>query len=291
MTAGKARLLPYLLLAPVIPVLAILIIYPIVSAIDVSLYQTKYLIPRPEDFAGLSNYIQLLSDPQFFNSVWITLLYVVLFTTATLLLGIGCAVLLNERFRGRGVVRALITIPWATPMIASILVWTWMFDYQYGVINYFLRQLGISEPILWLSDPGWALPAVVAVDVWRIFPFAVIVLLTALQAVDATLYEAAKMDGAGPFAAFRYVTLPAISGTMGVLILLLVIWSLRRFETAWILTQGGPSGRTDLLVVNIYREAFRFQRPGYAAAMAVVALGLSILIAAVYFLRERRDAH
>jgi multiple sugar transport system permease protein len=284
----KARLLPYLLLAPAIPVLAVLIVYPIISAVDVSFYRTKYLIPRPEDFAGLANYRALLSDTKFLNSIFITTLYVMFFTLATLLLGMAIALLLNTKFPGRGVVRALITMPWATPMIASILVWTWMFDYQYGVLNYLLRRAGVDEPILWLSDPTWALPAVVAVDVWRIFPFAVIVILTALQAVDQSLYEAARIDGAGPFTSLRFVTLPAIRGTLGVLILLLVIWSLRRFETAWIMTQGGPSGHTDLLVVNIYREAFRFHRPGYAAAMAVVGLVIAIVIAAVYFFREHR---
>ena len=287
---GKARWLPYLLLAPAILVLAILIVYPIISAIDVSFYRTKYLIPRPEDFAGLSNFARLLGNSKFINSVWVTTLYVVFFASTTLVLGMAFAILLNERFPGRGLVRALITVPWATPMIASILIWAWMFDYQYGVLNFALRRLGLGKPILWLSDPNWALPAIVVVDVWRIFPFAVIVILTALQAVDPTLYEAAKIDGAGPVTSFRHVTLPSIRGTLGVLILLLIIWSLRRFETAWILTQGGPSGRTDLLVVNIYREAFRFHRPGYAAAMAVICLSISVVIAAIYFLRERRIA-
>lgn len=286
--AAQSRLVPYLLLAPVIPVLALLIIYPIISAVVVSLYRTKFLVPRPQDFAGLVNYVTLLSDPKFLNSLWVTSIYVVVFTAMTLALGMMFALLLDQKFPGRGIVRALITIPWATPMIASILVWTWMFDYQYGVINYLLGQLGVTEPILWLSDPTWALPAVIAVDAWRIFPFAVIVILTALQAVDSTLYEAAKMDGAGPVGLFRHVTLPSIRGTLGILTLLLVIWSLRRFETAWIMTQGGPSGRTDLLVVNVYREAFRYHRPGYAAAMAVVGLFISLLIAAIYFMKERR---
>jgi multiple sugar transport system permease protein len=285
---GQSRLLPYLLLAPVIPALGLLIVYPIISAVVVSLYRTKYLVPRPQDFAGLANYITLVSDPKFLNSLWVTAIYVAAFATATLALGMLFALLLDQRFPGRGIVRALITVPWATPMIASILVWTWMFDYQYGVINYFRGQLGLGEPILWLSDPSWALAAVIAVDVWRIFPFAVIVILTALQAVDATLYEAARIDGAGPLDLFRHVTLPGIRGTLGILTLLLVIWSLRRFETAWILTQGGPSGHTDLLVVNIYREAFRYHRPGYAAAMAVVGLAISLLIASIYFVRERR---
>ena len=164
--------------------LALLIIYPILSAVVVSLYRTKYLVPRPQDFAGLANYVTLLSDPKFVNSLWVTSIYVVAFTAVTLGFGMLFALLLDQRFPGRGIVRALITIPWATPMIASILVWTWMFDYQYGVINYLLVQLGLSAPILWLSDPTWALPAVIAVDAWRIFPFAVIVILTALQAVD-----------------------------------------------------------------------------------------------------------
>jgi multiple sugar transport system permease protein len=286
---GRPRFLPYLLLAPVLPVLAALIVYPVVSAVIVSLYRTKFLIPRPEDFAGLVNYAALLSDAKFLNSLWVTSIYVVLFTTITLSLGMSFALLLNQRFPGRGIVRALITVPWATPMIASILVWSWILDYQYGVLNYFVASIGLGGPFLWLNDPRWALAAIVAIDAWRIFPFAVIVILTALQAVDLALYEAAKIDGAGAVGLFRHVTLPGIRGTLSILILLLVIWSLRRFETAWILTQGAPAGRTDLLVVNIYREAFRYHRPGYAAAMAVVGLAISLFIAAIYFINERRN--
>lgn len=285
---NRPRLFPYLLLVPVVPLLAVLIVYPVFSAIRVSLYQTKFLIPRPEDFAGLANYVTLFSDAKFLNSLWVTSTYVFLFVLVTLSLGMAFALLLNERFPGRGLARAFITLPWAIPMIASILVWTWMFDYQYGILNYFVTRSDLG-PVLWLSDPTWALPAVVAVDAWRVFPFAVIVILTALQAVDSTLYEAGKMDGAGPVGLFRHVTLPSIRGTLGILVLLLVIWSLRRFETAWILTQGGPGGRTDLLVVNVYREAFRFHRPGYAAAMAVVGLCISLLVAAIYFFRERKS--
>jgi multiple sugar transport system permease protein len=159
-----------------------------------------------------------------------------------------------------------------------------MFDYQYGILNYVLRYLGLtSESILWLSGPQWALFSVIAVDVWRIFPFAVVVALTALQTVDPNLYDAAKIDGANAFSQFRFITFPSIRPTLSILILLFSIWSLKRFETAWILTQGGPAGRTDLLVVKVYREAFRNHHTGYASTVAMVGLAISLIVAFIYF--------
>jgi ABC-type sugar transport system permease subunit len=140
----------------------------------------------------------------------------------------------------------------------------------------------------WLLSPGWALPAVILVDVWRLFPLGAVVLLSALTAVDRSLYEAARIDGAGGRALFWHVTLPGIRPTFSVLTLLFTIWALKRFATVWILTQGGPAGATDVLAVEIYREAFRNFRMGAASALAMVGIGISAIIAVAYQLLERR---
>src|SRR5690606_16438302 len=153
---------------------------------------------------------------------------------------------------GRGVIRAALTIPLGTPLVATALIWYWMFDPQYGVVNYFIRLLHLSQDgVMWLLSPQCAMWSVVLVDVWRIFPFGAIVLLTALQAVAHILYGAAAVDGAGPWTVFRRISLPSIRPSLGILILLYTIWGMKRFDTIWILTQGGPVNATNVLSVQI----------------------------------------
>jgi len=284
-------LLPYMLLAPVVVLAAAFVLYPMVQGVRVSLYDTRDLVPRVNEYAGLANFVRLFHSQETLTTIRVTLVYVVVTTVASTVIGLASALVLNTSFRGRALFRAALTVPWGTPLVASALIWFWMFDPQYGVINYGVRVLGLSQQgIQWLISPQWALPAVALVDVWRTFPFGTLILLTALQAIDPDLYGVAAVDGAGRVATFRHVILPSIRPSLTILCLLYVIWGMKRFDTIWILTQGGPADTTNVLSVYIYREAFRNIRVGQASAMAIVGVALSLFVTLVYFVMERRHA-
>jgi len=288
-TPRRPEWLPYLLVAPLIGLVGAFVLYPMAEGIRVSLYDSRDLVPRPEEFAGLANFVWLWHSPATAGTIRVTVVYVVLTTIAATLIGLASALVLNASYRGRAVFRAALTIPWGTPLVASALIWFWMFDPQYGVINYGVRTAGLSaQGIAWLLSPRWALAAVMAVDVWRTFPFGTLVLLTALQAIDRDLYGAAAVDGAGAPAVFRHVVLPSIRPSLTILTLLYTVWGMKLFDTIWILTQGGPADATNVLSVFIYREAFRNFRVGQASAMALVGAALGLLAALVYFVVERR---
>lgn len=286
---GRISAFPYLLIAPTALLVSLLVLYPMVRGLVVSLYGGRDIVPKPEDYVGFANYVSLLRSRELGNALRVTLLYATGTVSLSLAVGMACALLLSAEFPGRGIARAALTVPWGTPMVASALIWYWMYDSQYGLVNFLLRKMGmLSGNVSWLLSPNWALPAVVLVDVWRIFPFGAVVLLTALTAVDRTLYDAAKVDGAGPVATFIRITLPGIRPSLAIVTLLFTIWSLKRFDTIWILTQGGPADATNVLAVGIYREAFRNFHTGNAAAIAMIGITVSAIITVGYFLMERR---
>jgi multiple sugar transport system permease protein len=287
----QLHLLPYALQIPILVLIAAFVLYPMFQGILVSLYDARDLVPRPSEYVGLDNFVRLFQSAETLTTIRVTLVYVFATTLAATLIGMASALALNTSFRFRGLFRAALTVPWGTPLVASALIWFWMFNPQYGVFNYAVRVLGLApHGIAWLISPNWALPAVAAVDVWRTFPFGTLVLLTALQAIDPDLYAVAAVDGAGPVATFWNVILPSIRPSLTILCLLYVIWGMKRFDTIWILTQGGPADATNVLSVYIYREAFRNIRVGQASAMAVVGVMLSLVVTLCYFLLERRHA-
>jgi multiple sugar transport system permease protein len=281
---------PYLLALPLLCFVTAFVFYPMVRGIIISFFDTRSLVPAPGEFRGFFNYLKLFTDGSVIATFRITLIYV----SATVLLAVGvglsAALFLDMPFRGRGIARAVITIPWGTPLIAAALIWSWMLDPQYGVVNFILRSLHlIRTNVQWLVFPRSALFSVIMVDVWRIFPFGALVLLTALQSVDQTLYDAAKIDGASSFRIFRHIALPWISPSLRILTLLYLIWGMKRFDTIWVMTQGGPINTTAVLAVRIYREAFQYQFVGRAAALAALGSLITILVTIIY-IRSDRDA-
>jgi len=281
------QFLPYILTTPIILFTVVFVLYPMFQSVIISFYDSRSLLPQANDYAGLKNYVWLFTSPSTLITLRVTLFYVVGTVICSVSLGLVAALLLNVPYRGRGLARAAITVPWGTPLVASALIWFWMFDPQYGVINYFLYLLHLTpQSIQWLITPQWALLSVILVDVWRIFPFGAIVLLTALQAVPANLYDAAAVDGAGSLSKFFHVTLPSIRPSLAITMLLYTIWGMKRFDTIWVLTQGGPLDNTSVMAVQIYREAFRNFRIGRASALAVVGTILSLIITFFYFRKE-----
>jgi multiple sugar transport system permease protein len=276
-----SRWTPYLFLLPAAVYILVFQGAPLVQEIYLSFTRTTLLNPTRSQWVGVDNFAQIFSSPEFHRTLLTTVVYVVACVIGAVGSGMLVALLLNGRFPGRGVARALITIPWAAPGIATALIAVWMLNPQYGIVTRILRGLGV--PISGggvLDDPALALPAILVTTIWQLFPFVCVVVLSALQSVPAELVEAAEMDGAGRWWTFRVVTWQVIKPTVGLLAVLMTIWSLRRFELIWLMTRGGPLGTTRTLVIDLYAEAFDAQRLGTAAAIGMVGVVISLIVIA-----------
>lgn len=239
--------------------------------------------------ADVSNYARVLSDPATWHSLLVSVLYVVIATAPAFLIGLGTALLLNGRLPGRRVFRTLLLMPWPVPGIVAAIVFLWMFDGSYGVINYLLRL--VHAPFAgqaWFFNPATALIAVSIPTIWKAYPFFTLMFLAALQTIPADLYEAARVDGAGAFARFRNVTWPSLRGPAVLGLVLNGMWVFREFDFIYPTTAGGPSGATETIAIRIYTQAFSFFQLGTASTLGVVALALTaIVVYAVYpFLRR-----
>ncbi|MEV4498138.1 sugar ABC transporter permease [Micromonospora arborensis] len=270
---------PYLFLAPAALFILVFQAVPLLQEVYLSFTRTRLLNPTKSEWVGLDNFNRIFGDPEFHRTLLITIVYVITCVVVAIGAGLVVALLLNKKFRGRGVARALVTVPWAAPGIAVALIATWMLNAQYGIVNRFLDAVGLGVPGGSILDsPRYALPAVLATTIWQLFPFTSVVLLSALQSVPQDLNEAATVDGAGRWATFRAVTWQVIKPTVGLLALLMTIWSLRRFELIWLMTKGGPVGATETLVIDLYSQAFDSKELGSAAAIGMVGVVISLIV-------------
>lgn len=284
----SAGWVPYAFLAPTI---AAIVLGFIVPAVDILRRSTSDgTIASDGDFVGIGNYLDVLADPVFWNALGVTAIYAIGTMVGTLALGLLVAILLNRPFKGRGALRTLLIIPWAMPLVPVALIWQWALDPQYGIVRAGWTALGGTFPGL-LTDPAWALPTVIAIQVWRYVPFAGLMYLAGLQSVPVELYEAAKTDGAGVFRSFLNVTLPGVRHITTVLALLITIWSFGTAMTiVYLLTHGGPSGSTELLSLLAYSKAFDEYKFGIAATLGAIVLVISGLFAGLYlYVTRRRD--
>lgn len=270
---------PYAFLAPAAVYLLFFQGYPLLRELWLSFTKTSLLTPTDNLWVGLDNFRKIFTSPDFQHTLLTTLVYVVAIVVGTLVIGLAVALLMNGDFRGRGIARALVAIPWAAPAVAVALIGTWMLDSQYGIVNKILDVVGLGVPGGSILDSTrYALPAILITTVWELFPFVAVVLLSALQSVPKDVQESALMDGAGPLWSFRVVTWPVIRPTMGLLALLMTIWSIRRFELIWLMTQGGPLGATNTLVIDLYSRAFQLNDLGTAAAVGMVGVVISLFV-------------
>ena len=231
----------------------------------------------------LDNYIQLVQDGAFWESLRVTVIFVIGTVVLHLALGLVVALALNADIRGIWLFRVIAILPWTIPDVISGLVWRFMYDPTAGIINYFIDHLGVQNPYIeWLAHPNLALPSVIFADVWRGYPFVMLILLAGLQAIPRELYEAARVDGASTLQEFRYITMPGISRMAQVALALDVIWQFRRFGLVYNMTQGGPGTATDILPLAIYRQFFKYFNFEYASAMAVVLAVIMIIISIPY---------
>lgn len=286
----RRSLFAYLLNAPSLIAIFLLAAYPIVYSGWISLHKYNLKRPRVFQFIGLENYAAILNSPEFWSALWITIQFTVLVVTAVAVLGVCVALLLDQPFRGRAIVRTLVLLPWAIPPVVNGLMWQWIYDSKIGALNGLLFSLGIiSEYKGWLSDPTSALLALAFADVWNVLPLAVILLLAALQKIPRELYESARMDGAGPLHLFRYITFPWLAQTLLVVLILQTLSAIRVFDVIYVLTAGGPGTATTTLTWKTYLTTFESLDFGlgnaYAYSVSLITFGFALVYFRVLYRR------
>ena len=253
------------IILPTLAVLAIFRFLPMVQALYLSV--TAYDLVHPPRFVGFANFVSLLHDPLFLKSARVSLTYVLFSVVPVLPLSLGLAVLFNQSVFIKNLLRSAIFMPVVMPAVVMAVVWTFMYQ-QDGVINTLLSFFGI-DPIPWLRSSATALWAVILIGIWRATPYYMVIFLAGLQAIPADYYDAAKIDGAGRWGTFRYITLPLLKPTMLLVIVMNVIVAMKVFAVPMIMTGGGPADSTRVLPLFIYQTAFEFFDMGRAAAMSV----------------------
>jgi len=277
----------WLFLAPSLIILFAFTLYPMIQAAYLSL--TDYNLIRAARFVGLDNYRELVGDPDFWNAFGNTLLYAVVVTPVTVVLALLLAVLLNRPFVGRAFARTAIFLPFIVSLGIIAIAWSFLLDPNIGLLSYWLAKVGIVPEQGWLTDPRYAMAAVMAVGVWKNVGFYMVIYLAGIQSIPTDVYEAARLDGAGAWQRFRSMTLPLLANQTLLVAVLALIASLQAFDQIYVMTHGGPFFRTETLVVLIYREGFQSLRFGYASAISFVLLILVFVLSMVQFgwLRRR----
>ncbi len=285
--SGLVKLLPYAFILPPMIYLVVFMFWPLSRQMYMSLTNTRIVNPNRGRFIGLGNYERLIEDPAFYVSLKATLVYTVLTVLIGVALGVVAALAIDRPFKGRAVVRAILLFGWAVPGVAASLIWLWMYNERSGVFNRMTELLGIGR-FSWLTSTDYALGSVLAVTVWQVAPFVMLVVLAALQSVPQEVREAARIDGADGISTFRAVTLPHIRPSIQLAALLVAVWSIRRFDIIYLLTGGGPLGSTSTLVVKLRQTAFEGHELGMASAYGAVGLALALMVAAVHYTVEQR---
>ena len=278
----------YLFLAPVLATFAVFTFFASGYAFYLSFHEWNILEPH-KPYVGLDNYERLLRDERFGQSIVNTLYFTAVSVPLTMAVGLLIALLLNTQIRARGLFRTLFYLPVVTPLVIASIIWKWVYQGDYGLLNYYLLKLHlIGEPVLWLGDRDLAMPSVIVTSVWKTVGFAMVVYLAGLQAIPEEFYDAAKIDGAGSLRRFRDITIPLLSTTTVFLAVVTALGSFQVFTQIFVMTGGGPVGRTRTMVYHIYTKAFKDFDMGYAAAMAFAMFAMMFVftLAQMRFLRR-----
>lgn len=275
--------------APSLVLIFALAIYPLLYTIFISFTELNMMTGETQ-YKGVENYIQAFTSGEFWNSIWVTLLFTLLSLLIQLPLGVLVALLLNQEFKGRWLLRSVVLIPWAVPTLVNSTLWNWIFNTQYGAANRILMQFNlISEPIIWFDSPMKAMGVIVFADTWRMLPLYVLMMLASLQTIPQSQIEAAVLDGAGAFSRFRNVILPLIKPMLLVVLVIRTMQALKVFDIIYMLTHGGPANGTMVISYYIYNQSFGFMHFSYGAALAIVVAVISTVITVVYVRILRTD--
>lgn len=270
-------------IAPSLIGLSVFLIGPMLASLGLTFLEWDPLLPSQFTFVGMDNYVHLVNDNNFWQALRNTLFFIIGYIPLVIVFGLAVALLLNRGLRGMPFFRGAFFMPVVSAWVAVALLWTWIFNPRFGLVNYLLALIGIEGPA-WLFDPTWAMPAIILTSVWKDIGFVSVLFLTGLQSVPPEYYEAAAIDGAGAWQQFRRITLPLLSPTTFFVLIISLINSFQVFDQVWIMTEGGPAGATSVLVEQIVNNAFRYGRMGYAATISWV---LFILVFAVTVIQSR----
>lgn len=284
------KVLPYALLSPAVLVTLAIVFFPMIQAAWMSLHDYILWKPKEFPFVGLKNFAAALQDEVFWISLRHTVIWIAVTIPAQLLLGLATALLLNQKFPWRPLARALIIIPWALPSVVIALMWVWIYDANYGILNEFLLRLGlIKASIPWLADPDTALYAIILTLTWQGFPFFAVMILAGLQSIPSSYYEAASLDGAGALRQFWHITLPGISGVLITAVLLRTIWVANSIDVIYVMTGGGPGYATYTLPLYAFIKARTNLDFGYGSSLAVLFTLMLLGLVIVYLRRAGRS--
>jgi ABC-type sugar transport system permease subunit len=278
------RRLAWLFVLPAVGLVTLVAIFPLGWTLWESLHLHDLRMPwRGRPFIGLANYVELLGDPRFREAMLHTLLFAVVSVALELVLGLAVALGLDRAFRGRGVVRAAVLLPWAIPTVVAALLWRFMFESQAGIVNAALVSAGVvDEPVVWFVRAATAWVPVVLADVWKATPFVALLLLAGLQGIDRSLYEAAAVDGAGRWWQLRHITLPLLRPTILVALVFRTLDAFRVFDLIYVMTGGGPGTSTEPIALYTFDALLQNLRFGYGAALSVVVFLVTFTLALLY---------
>lgn len=289
-SAHQKQSTAWLLLVPMLGIMLVVTAWPLMRTFWLSFTDTGLASDTIGNWVGLDNFVTAFYDEEFREGFGRTLYFTFVSVGSETVIGVLVALLLNQEFRGRVVMRALLVLPWALPTIVNAMMWRLIYNPEYGAFNALLTQLGIlNEYRSWLGDPASAMNMVVLADVWKNYPIVAMIALAALQTVPAELHEAARLDGAGAVQRFFHVTLPGIMGPLTVALVLRTIEAFRVFDIIYVMTRGGPADSTKTVSFYVYQESFSYMNAGSGAAFAVSVLGFSALLIAGYIVLLRRQ--
>jgi len=286
----RPSLYPYATILPVMLVVAVFTVYPLLYSVYLSVHENVLTRPLDNDFVGLQNFREVVGGYYFWRSLWSTAVFAVMAVAAVTLYGLGVALLLNQPgVLGSTLLKVVVLLPWAIPSVISGIIWRWIFDGDYGVLNGLLLATGVVERYVpWMSQTFTARLCMVIAHVWKQGPLAAVFLLAALQIIPAELYDAVRMDGAGRWNAFRFVTVPYLKATLALVLIYETIVAVATFDLVYVMTGGGPADATAIIGWYAYTEIFRFLNLGHGAALAII-LGVLLLGLVMIYLRLLRS--
>jgi multiple sugar transport system permease protein len=281
----RFRLTVFAFLAPSLVPLVLFLVLPMISSIALS-FLSWDLLTSPR-WVGLANYRGLLHDAEFHSALFHTLYFVAGYLPLVFCGGLLLALALNQQLKGVAWLRTLYFLPVVTSWVVVSLVWKWLLNPQYGIVNRLLSFVGVHGPGWWL-DPNWAMPSIIFASAWKDLGFTMVIFLAGLQAIPHEYYEAAALDGAGRWGRFRHVTLPLLSPASFFVVVISLINNIQVFDQVWVMTQGGPAGSTTVVVQQIVQNAFSYGRMGYAAAMSWVLFAIILAVTAVQLKLQKK---
>lgn len=282
MPSNRATIEPYLYLLPSLLILVVFLLFPLIWNIYVSIHNVSILtILKDWDFVGLKNYIDLLTEPKFYESLKLTLFFAGGSVLAQFTIGLVLSILLNQKIQGTNIFRMLLIIPWSISTVITAFSFKFMYDDNFGILNYLLKQMGFDS-VGWLSDPNIAIWSIVLTNIWYGTPFTILFLTAGLQSINPLLYEAALIDGATKIKRFFFITIPLLRQFMVTNLILITVWSINFFDLQLIMTGGGPLFSTTTISLYMYRQAFEFGSFSGGATIGILLIIMNLLLTLTY---------